>query len=184
MTTSLEESARLAGTHVWLERRLFEILGGWVAATPEPEAKLLLDRHSHHHAWRARQWSERLPVLADVDRDALAATPDAVLGPAVAILAAMPAARPTSPAALTAARLAGVYRFALPRLWASYHRHRSVAGPTGDGSALRTLGIVSADVTADWQEGEALLQNLLVSPEVVAAAAAAVEELEASLLGA
>ena len=181
MTTSLEESARLAGSHVWLERRLFEILGGWVATTPEPEAKLLLDRHSHHHAWRARQWSDRLPVLADVDRAVLEATPDPVLGPAIAMLAVGSDSQP-APDTRTAARLAAVYRFALPRMWASYDRHRSVAGPTADGSTLRTLGIVTADVTADWQEGEALLQNLLVGPEAVATAARTVEELEASLL--
>ena len=174
MTTGLEESARLAGSHIWMERRLFEILGGWVTTTAEPEAKLLLDRHSHHCAWRAGQWMDRLPVLADMDRDALAATPDPVLGPAIAVLG------PTT--AATAARLAGVYRFALPRLWSAYDRHRAVADPVADGSTLRTLAMVVADVTADWQEGEALLQNLLVSREAVAAAASMVEELEATLL--
>lgn len=172
--TTLAESARLAGHHAWAERRLFEILGGWVTTTADPGAKLLLDRHSHHCAWRARQWYERLPVLADVDRDALAGEADPDLAPAMDLLAATEG---------TAARLAGVYRFALPRLWAAYQRHHDRAGPAGDGSTQRTLGIVRPDVAADWQEGEALLQNLLTSPEAVSAAAGRVAELEHALLG-
>ncbi len=176
MTTTLEESARLAGSHAWLERRLFEIAGGWVTTTAEPEAKLMLDRHSYHHSWRAEQWVERLPVLADVDRAALAATAEPDLAPALAVL---------ERAAGTPARLAGLYRFALPRLWGAYHRHRSAVGRAGvvaDGSTLRTLGIVIPDVTSDWQEGEALLQNLLVSRGAVAEAASTVGELEAARL--
>ncbi len=190
MTTTLEESARLAGSHAWLERRLFEITGGWVTTTAEPEAKLMLDRHSHHHSWRAEQWVERLPVLADVDRAALAATADPDLAPALAAL---------ERASDTPARLAGLYRFALPRLWGAYHRHLSAvggaavggaavggaavggaAGGIADGSTLRTLGIVIPDVTSDWQEGEALLQNLLVSREAVAQAVSTVGDLEAA----
>lgn len=182
MTTTLEESARLAGSHVWVERRLFEILGLWVPSTPEPEAKLMLDRHSHHHAWRAGQWWDRLPVLADVDRDALVTPPDPGLAAALELLAsAGPAGAGATP---TVARLAGAYRFALPRLWASYQRHRAQAGDTADGATLRTLGIVAPDAAADWQEGETLLQNLLGSRDAVSAAASTVGELEATLLGA
>lgn len=173
MSTTLGESARLAGTHVWMERRLFEVLGGWVTTTPEPDAKLLLDRHSHHHAWRAGQWEDRLPVLADVDRAAMAATPDPDMAPAVDRLAGLEG---------TAARLAGVYRFAVPRLWAAYDRHRRLAGPVADGSTLRTLGMVAHDLAADWQEGEAVLQNLLSTPDEVAAAASTVGMLEAVLV--
>ena len=185
MTTTLEESARLAGSHVWLERRLFEILGAWVPTTPEPDAKLLFDRHSSHHAWRAQQWFDRLPFLADVDRETLAVPP----GPAPARPPTDPPDRhdpvgPDRPAGLdgTAARLAGAYRFALPRLWSGYERHRTAAGATADGSSLRTLGLVIPDVTSDWQEGEALLQHLLVDRDVISAASAAVAALESALL--
>ena len=63
----LEDAARLAGSHRWIESRLFEILGGWVASTEEVHAKLLFDRHSQHHAWRAAQWWDRLPVSSGLD---------------------------------------------------------------------------------------------------------------------
>lgn len=171
MGTSLDESARLAGGHQWTESRLFEVLGGWVADTPEPELRLLLDRHSHHCAWRAAQWWDRLPVLADVPRESLCAAPGPEVERALQKLAALEG---------TPARLAGAYRVALPRLWTSYRRHEEQAGPVADGSTLRTLGIVAADLAADWHEGEAALQETLTQPSNIreaAAASAALEEL-------
>lgn len=171
MSTSLEESARLAGAHRWAESRLFEILGGWVASTDELDARLMLDRHSHHCAWRAGQWWDRLPILADVDRSALCVAPGEMAERAADHLARVEG---------TVARLAVVYRSALPRLWSAYERHRSQAGPVADGSALRTLGMVLPDVAADWREGEMLLQQMLEGPEdvgEVARAVAAYEEI-------
>jgi hypothetical protein len=175
MTTSLDESARRAGAHHWAETRLFEVLGGWVGSTPEVGAKLMLDRHSHHHAWRAGQWWDRLPVLADVDRRALSAAPQ---GPAAAALDRLAGLEGT------AARLAGAYRVALPRLWVAYERHLGAAGPVSDGSTRRTLAIVAADIAADWHEGEVALQGLLTDRDSVAAASRAVAAIETLLAAA
>jgi hypothetical protein len=170
---TLDESARLAGSHCWLERRLFEVLGGWVEPTPEPAVKLLLDRHSGHHAWRAGQWWDRLPVLDDVDRLSLVeAEPDA-LPEVLQTVAAAPD---------TVGRLAGTYRFALPRLWTRYARHLSLTTPVSDGSSIRTLSMAMADVEADWRDGEALLQDILRDRSLVRTAADTVAGLEAMLL--
>jgi hypothetical protein len=125
----LDEATGLAGGHFWAESRLFETLGAWVASTDEPAAKLLFDRHSQHHAWRAQQWWDRLPVLADVDRDRLIQPPTPAVAAGAAALAGLEGAT---------ARLAGVYRVALPRLFAGYQRHRQRADPASDGSAIRT----------------------------------------------
>ena len=103
----LDEAARRAGGHRWVEARLFEILGGWVASTDEVDAKLLFDRHSQHHAWRADQWWDRLPVLADVDRPGLVVAPSPGVGALAGGLADLDGTIP---------RLAGAYRVALPRL--------------------------------------------------------------------
>ena len=110
MSVTLEESAGRAGTHHWAESRLFELLGAWGPGLTDPELGLMLDRHSHHAAWRAREWWDRLPVLADVDRAALSAPPSARAGATLERLAAIDG---------EAGRLAAVYRFALPRLWAA-----------------------------------------------------------------
>lgn len=148
---------------------MFEVLGGWVGSTGEPSLKLMLDRHSQHHAWRAGQWWERLPVLAGVDRDALVRAPS-------------PAARQTidlvGECADTVTRLASAYRFAMPRIFAAYQQHRSAASPVSDGSALRTLGLVGPDLAADWAEGEVALQGLIRSDDDAARAAGIVARLE------
>jgi hypothetical protein len=169
----LEEAARLAGGHRWVELRLFEILGTWVSSTDDVDAKLLFDRHSQHHAWRAEQWWDRLPVLADVDRDALVEVPSAEVAAAGDSLAALEP---------TVDRLAGAYRVALPRLAAAYLGHRLQANFASDGAAIRTLDLLLPDVTADWREGEALLQHRLLNAPAVDAAAAAVAQLERMLV--
>ena len=179
MATTLEESARRAGHHRWAEQRLFEVTGAWVAATPEPAAKLLLDRHSQHHAWRAAQWWDRLPVLADVDRDAMTVPPAGPLGSVLAGLEPAPGPADGAAAAGTAARLGALYRVVLPRLWRAYRDHLGVAGPVADGATRRTLAIVMADVEGDWHEGEAVLQDVIGTvPGASGAAAAAVAALE------
>jgi hypothetical protein len=175
VATTLDESARRAGAHRWAESRLFEILGGWVPSTPVVDAKLLFDRHSQHHAWRAAQWWDRLPVLADVDRASLCAAPP---GPIEAALEQMAGAE------TTVARLAGAYRVALPRLWVAYQAHRAAIDEWSDGASARTLDIALADVAADWHDGERLLQSLLAGPDAVREAALAVADLEAALAGA
>jgi hypothetical protein len=169
----LEEAARLAGGHLWAEARLFETLGAWVGSTDEPAVKLLFDRHSQHHAWRAQQWWDRLPVLAGVERDRLIQPPAPAAAAAATALASLDEVLP---------RLAGVYRVALPRLFAAYHRHRLRADPTSDGSAIRTLDLLLPDVASDWREGEVLLQLLLRDPAGAERAAAAVASMERILV--
>jgi hypothetical protein len=169
----LDEAIALVGGHFWAESRLFETLGAWVASTAESDAKLLFDRHSQHHAWRAQQWWDRLPVLADVDRDRLIQSPSPAAAAGAAALAGLEG---------TTARLAGVYRVALPRLYGGYHRHRQRADPASDGSAIRTLDLLMPDVAGDWREGEVFLQLLLRDPTSVDQAAAAVASLERTLV--
>jgi hypothetical protein len=169
----LDDATRLIGGHVWAESRLFETLGAWVVSTEEPGAKLLFDRHSQHHAWRAEQWWDRLPVLADVERDGLIQPPTPAAAAVASALAELPG---------VVGRLAGVYRVALPRLFAAYHRHRLDADPTSDGSAIRTLDLLLPDVAGDWREGEVFLQLLLRDPTGVDEAASALAALERMLV--
>jgi hypothetical protein len=174
LALTLEESARLTGQHRWCELRLFSILGGWVATASNPEARLLLDRHSQHHAWRAQQWWDRLPVPAGLDREALVVPPS----PGAEEAAETLAGREGNPA-----RLAGAYRFALPRLAVAYRHHLSLTGPVADGSVIRTLELVGSDLERDWREGEALLQKHLGEVAAVKEAADTVALLELLLLG-
>jgi hypothetical protein len=172
LRSDLESAGRLCGANRWAETQMFEILGSWVPTTAEVPAKLMLDRHSLHHAWRADQWWERLPVVADVDREALVTAPSAAASSAIDSLREM--SGPVS-------RLAGAYRVAIPRLAAAYQHQLAVTSPVAASSILRTLDIVMADLLADWREGEYLLQSLLSGKEEVTEAAEAVRTLETLL---
>jgi hypothetical protein len=79
-------------------------------------------------------------------------------------------------------RLAVAYRVLLPRLAVAYARHAEMTTPVADGPVIRTLGQVRADLTGDWAEGEALVQDLIVDAGSVAAVAAAVAAAERAFL--
>ena len=64
---TIDDSARLLDHATWLERRLFEVLGGWVADTPEPSIKLALARHSRLHAAHAALLEPLRPDTRDHD---------------------------------------------------------------------------------------------------------------------
>ena len=49
----VEDSARRVGHYKWIEMRLFEVLGGWVATVPELDVKIKLGVHCYKHAWHA-----------------------------------------------------------------------------------------------------------------------------------
>ena len=68
---SVEETARRVGNYKWAEMRLFEVLGGWVATVPELDVKLVLGRHTYHHAWHAELWDKRLPELREMNPERL-----------------------------------------------------------------------------------------------------------------
>ncbi|MHB1930690.1 MAG: hypothetical protein ACYDEN_04410 [Acidimicrobiales bacterium] len=177
MTLRLSESAALVGGHCWIERRLFEVLGAWGAAAGAPAVVILLDRHSQHAAWRAAQWWDRLPVLTGVDREELVAPPagwERLLGPAGSHLPA-----PDGDAAI----LAVLHRVGLARLLVRYGDHRRRATPVADGPVLRTIGHAALDVRADWEEGEAALQELIGDEATASSVSEASRGAEAAFVG-
>lgn len=74
----IHEAARRVGALAWTEQRLFEVVGGWVASTPEPEAKLLFARLSRHHGEHALALVTVLPDTRDHDRSQLVAPGDEI----------------------------------------------------------------------------------------------------------
>ena len=166
----LHATARRAGAACWLDARLFEVLGGWVATVPEPEVKIALATQAGHHGWHATLWGERLPHLHGVDPVSWVG-PAPGIEPAVALLAA---------ATGTVERLAGVHRVLLPRLAAAHAAHVEAASPLADGPTIRTLRLVLSDELEDQRTGERLLHGLLRSRgdvQMAAACQVAVESL-------
>ena len=149
MPGTLEDTARRIGRARWLERRCFELLGGWVVSTPEPEAKLLFARQSHHHAWHAELFERVLPAANGFSGDATTAPPPtgwAALLDDVSTLSS------------TADRLVAAYAVVLPAKLDEYERWRDDADAVQDAPLLRWLRFVVTDEHADLAEGRGVLR--------------------------
>lgn len=59
---SAEAARERLARMVWLEARLFEVVGSWVAPTPDHGLKVWLRQRSLGHAARAEWWGTLLPV--------------------------------------------------------------------------------------------------------------------------
>jgi hypothetical protein len=175
---TVEESARRVGHYAWIEMRLFEALGGWVATVPELDVKTTLGRHCYHHAWHAELWVKRLPELREMRPERLVQPPNADMEAFVAALT-----EPEAPE-LTIEKLVGVYRVLLPRKIAAYSYHRAATSRITDAPTIRSLGFILEDETTDWREGEMLLQSLIRTGDEVDRAARRQGELEALITAA
>ncbi|MGH8985458.1 MAG: hypothetical protein ACRDY6_16495 [Acidimicrobiia bacterium] len=172
------ESARRVGNYKWIEMRLFEALGGWVATVPELDVKLVLGRQCYHHAWHAELWNKRLPELREMKTERLTAPPNEEM------VAFVDALRDPEAPELTIEKLVGVYRVLLPRKIAAYTFHMNATSKITDAPTIRSLNFVLQDELEDWREGEMLLQSLIHTPEQVDRAARRQEELEQMMLAA
>ena len=195
---SLDVQARLVGWHQWVERKLFEVLGSWVASEPVPEAEVLFDVYSQQHAWHAELFADRLPALDSVDPNSLMVPPSievdrmlGVLGGTVPV-GEHAAASGTlmergsgsgTPGGGTLPRLVGVGRVVLPRLVVGYTLHLRRVGLVVDAPLARCLGLVLRDELEQWQAVEALTQALLRRPHDVAVVTGHQERLEQMIAG-
>ncbi len=173
-------TAALVGEYRWIETSLYTLLGGWVADMPIAGVQVHLDGQSMRHAWHAELWGDRLPVLSDVDPDALT-RPSAATAALFAALDGVepvedgpgstwpPADRVVAPRPGALPRLAALYRVVLPRLVTSYTRHLRVVAPIADGPLRRSLRLVVNDEIEDWLAGERMVQRLVTRPHDVAA---------------
>jgi len=174
----VDETARRVGHYKWIETKLFEALGGWVATVPELDIKLRLGTHCYHHAWHAELMHKRLPELREMKPDRLAVPPNDEM---VAFVDAL-----TQPEAaeLTLEKLVGVYRVLIPHKIAAYTYHRNNTSRITDAPTIRSLDFMLQDEFDDWRDGEMLIQSLIETPEDVDRAAHRQAELEKLLLAA
>jgi hypothetical protein len=172
----VEESARRVGNYKWIEMKLFEALGGWVATVPELDVKMRLGTHCYHHAWHAELWHKRLPELREMNPDRLTLPPNEAMERFVVAM--------TEPEAqdLTIEKLVGVYRVLIPHKLAAYTFHLNNTSRITDAPTIRSIQFILHDEMDDWRDGEMMIQSLLESPEEVERAARHQAKLEAILL--
>ncbi len=175
---SVEETARRVGHYKWIEMKLFEAMGGWVATVPELDVKLRLGTHCYHHAWHSELWHKRLPELREMNPERMTAPPNDEL---VVFLDAM-----TEPEAqeLTIEKLVGVYRVLIPRLVAAYTYHLNNTSTITDAPTIRSLNFCLQDDMEEWRDGEMLIQSLIETPEDVDRATTHQARLEKLMLAA
>src|SRR5437763_9266495 len=168
----VEESARRVGHYKWIEMRLFEALGGWVATVPELDIKMRLGTHCYHHAWHSELWHKRLPELREMNPDRLCVPPND------AFVTFMDAIREPEAPELTIEKLVGVYRVLIPRFIAVYTYHLNGTSTITDSPTIRSLKFALQDEFDDWRDGEMLLQSLIDSPDKVDRGATRQAEIE------
>src|SRR5436305_2151862 len=149
------ESARRVGNYKWVEMRLFEAMGGWVATVPELDVKMRLGTHCYKHAWHAELWHKRLPELREMNPERL--TQPANDGVA-AVMSAM--TEPEAPEQ-TIEKLVGVYRVLIPHKIAAYTYHLNNTSSITDAPTIRSLKLALNDEFDDWRDGEMMIQSLL-----------------------
>jgi hypothetical protein len=172
---TVEETARRVGHYRWVEMRLFEALGGWIATVPELDVKIRLGAHTYKHAWHAELWTKRLPELREMNPDRLTAPAN---DDVVAFMDAV--AEPEAPEQ-TIEKLVGVYRVLIPRKIAAYTYHLNNTSSITDAPTIRSLKFALQDEFDDWRDGEMLLQSLITSDDDVQRAASRQAKLEAMI---
>lgn len=175
MAMGIEEWVRVLGQVVWLERRCFEVLGGWVAAEAEPAAKLLLGRQYAHHAFHAELVRRVVPELRPGAADEAVRPADQGVTDLLAALAALDGSDQT------VERLVGAYRVLLPRKIAAYEELRAATTGVAEAPVDRVLRLVLVDERDDLEAGEATMRALLAAEGAERRAAAFQETLEALL---
>jgi hypothetical protein len=106
-------------------------LGGWIALTPELDAKLLFGRHVWDCAQHADLWGRRLPELR-----ASAQQSEPANDQVVALLTLINTAEGPGE---TVERVTAIYRVLKPHLATVYERHLAVANPVYEPPTRRIL---------------------------------------------
>ena len=176
-TFTVDETARRVGHYKWVEMKLFEALGGWIATVPELDVKMRLGTHCYHHAWHADLWNKRLPELREMNTDRLTLPPDGM----EAFFAALTEPEDQD---LTIEKLVGVFRVLIPAKVAAYTYHLNNTSTITDAPTIRSLNFILQDEFQDWRDGEMIIQSLIETDAEIERAAAHQVKLEKLLLAA
>jgi len=155
--------------------RLFEILGTWAGAAERSDVAVSLATASRHMGWHAEDLAALVPdsVLIDVDLpsagapDQLDSAFDRLRGGTESIN-----------------NLAIAHRVLLTRLGSRCVNVEKLATANSDAPLIRVIGFMLADLRRDRDEGEALLERLLVDSPTVETVGFAVVEAEGLIVAA
>jgi hypothetical protein len=147
---------------------MMRILGGWIALTPELDAKLLLGRHVWDCAQHADLWGRRLPELRAPAQQSEPANDG--------VVALLDVVQRLEGPGQTVERVTAVYRVLKPHLATVYERHLAVANPVYEPPTRRILERCLAEERRHAAAGARVLDRLLGTDAAVAARARAWED--------
>jgi len=134
---------------------MMRILGGWIALTPELDAKLLLGRHVWDCAQHADLWGRRLPELRAPAQQSEPANDG--------VVALLDVVQRLEGPGQTVERVTAVYRVLKPHLATVYERHLAVANPVYEPPTRRILERCIAEERRHAAAGAHVLDRLLVA---------------------
>lgn len=148
---SIDHLARTAGNFAWLEDRIADITGSWVATVDDIDARLVFGARSHTHAWHADLWRDRMPDLRGIDNTTLVVPASSGVASFMETLAS---------STTTLERMVSVHRVLLPRLVTAYALLLRGTNELIDAPTVRTLRLVLEDTREEVREGELVIRSL------------------------
>lgn len=180
----LSEAARLLVGHVWLERRLFDLLGSVALREGDSGASLYLLGQARRHFRHAEMLEGLLPVSAPFSAIGSAVGEDPACEEVfrrLEDLGESPRGPVTDRGPEDVGLVVGVSRVLLPRMAFRYAAHLRRTAPVADGPLRRVLRSVFAEEVEAWHEGEELIVKLLASASEAEAVAREQGVLEGAL---
>jgi hypothetical protein len=134
---------------------MMRIVGGWIALTPELDAKLLLGRHVWDCAQHADLWGRRLPELRAPAQQSEPANDG--------VVALLDVVQRLEGPGQTVERVTAVYRVLKPHLATVYERHLAVANPVYEPPTRRILERCITEERRHAAAGARVLDRLLAA---------------------
>ena len=151
---SLAEISERIGRLVWVEERLFEVVGEWSGAEPVHAAAVLFGSTSRHHGWHSQVLRECLPTSVQLREGSPVTAPTSGWQSAIAAM------RSFDGEDATTMRLASLVRVVNPWLSRETGALIDVSRPTSDAAAARWLRFVGLDHDDDGSVAAELLDEL------------------------
>lgn len=171
--TAVETARVVDGLH-WSCTRLFAMLGRWAGEADRSDVAVSLATASRHMGWHA----DDLAALA----------PDGLLVGQSSSSAASPELESTldtlDETRGSLERLAITHRVLLARLTTRCIAVERLATEHSDAALTRVVGFMLSDLRRDRDDGETLLERLLIDPQTVERVGANVVETESLVVGA
>lgn len=149
---SVEQNAAWIRNYRYAEERMFRVLAGWIALTPELSVKLLMARHVWDCAQHADILGKRLPELRATPQVSQPANEDFV--------SFMQAIEEHEGHDSTIERLVGIYRVLKPHLLTVYQGHLAQTNPVFEPPTQRILQRLIGEERAHIEEGRQILDDL------------------------